>query len=105
MPWLPPPPAPAFPISASPLAGLQHHLVQGHRTELQVFNRKFLTDYSITIDAVTQIQTGPNIRNLNEAENLTLGAASFATIPPSKGGAEGLTARTATQILLELADE
>jgi hypothetical protein len=82
-----------------------HYLVQGKRTELQVFNRKFLTDYSITIDGVTQIQTGPNIRGLNEAENLTLGAASLASIPSAKGGTEGLSPRTATQILLELANE
>jgi len=81
------------------------YFVQGHRVELQVFNRKFLTDYSISIDGVTQLQTGPNIRNLNEAENLTLGAASFVTIPPSKGGAEGLTPRTADSILLELVNE
>jgi outer membrane murein-binding lipoprotein Lpp len=97
-----PPAVPA--ILACPVPGY-HFLVQGKRTELQVFNRKFLTDYSISIDAVTQIQTGPNIRNLNEAENLTLGAVTLASIPPSKGGAEGLTARTATQILLELVDE
>jgi len=82
-----------------------HFLVQGKRAELQVFNRKFLTDYNISINALTQIQTGPNIRNLNEAENLTLGAATLASVPPSKGGAEGLSTRTATQILLELVDE
>jgi len=102
-------PAPAPPIpphgpQTCPFAGY-HYLVQGKRTELQVFNRKFLTDYSISIDGVTQIQTGPNIRNLNEAENLTLGAASFASIPAAKGGTEGLSSRTATQILLELANE
>jgi hypothetical protein len=79
-------------------------LRQGRRTELQVFNRKFLTDYSITIDAVTQIQTGPNIRNLNEAENLTLNPISLVT-PPSKGGTEGLTSRTAEKILFDLIDE
>jgi len=97
-----PPAAPA--ISPCPVSG-HHYLVQGKRTELQVFNRKFLTDFSISIDGVTQIQTGPNIRNLNEAENLTLGAATLASIPGAKGGAEGLSARGATQILLELASE
>jgi hypothetical protein len=104
----PPPPTPlpgGFTLTACPVAGNQYHLVQGQRTELRVFNRKFLTDYSITIDAVTQIQSGPNIRNLNEAENLTLGAASFASIPLTKGGTEVLTPRTATQVLLQLADE
>jgi hypothetical protein len=80
-------------------------LVQGHKMELRVFNRKFLTDYSISIDAVTELQTGPNIRNLNEAENLTLGPASLASIPLSKGGAEGLTPRTADKILFDLIDE
>jgi hypothetical protein len=83
----------------------EDYFIQGHRIELEVVNRRFLTDYSISIDGVTQMQTGPNIRNLNEAENLTLGTATFATIPPSKGGAEGLQARTATQILLQLIDD
>jgi hypothetical protein len=80
------------------------YFVQGHRIELQVLNRKFLSDYSVTIDAVSQIQTGPNIRNLNEAENLTLNPISLVT-PPSKGGAEGLTPRTADKILFDLIDE
>jgi len=88
-----------------PFDGAQDHLVQGQRTEVQIFNRKFWTDYTITIDAVTQIQSGPNIRNLNEAESLTLGPASFASVPPSKGGAEGLTARTTDKILFDLIDE
>jgi hypothetical protein len=44
-------------------------LVQGQRAELRVYNRKFLSDYSITVDAVTTL-TGPQIRNLPEAENL-----------------------------------
>lgn len=78
---------------------------KGHRAELRVFNRKFLTDYSITVDAVTSIEAGPNIRNLNEAENLTFTTPSFVGAPPSKGGAEGLTARGADQILYELLDE
>lgn len=101
---MPPPPSPPPFLPACPVPGV-HFLVQRKRAELQVFNRKFLTDYSISIDAVTAIQTGPNIRNLNEAENLTLGAASLASIPPSKGGAEGLTARSADSILLDLVNE
>jgi hypothetical protein len=88
-----------------PIAVPGNYFVQGHRIELQVLRRKFLADYGISIDGVTQLQSGPNIRNLNEAENLTLGPVSLATIPPSKGGAEGLTARTAATILFELVDE
>ncbi len=81
------------------------YFIQGRRIELDVFNRKFLTDYSISIDGVTELQSGPNIRNLNEAQNLSLGAASFASIPPSKGGVEGLAARTAAEIVMQLIDE
>jgi len=99
----PPSPPPAM-LPTCPVPGI-HFLVQGKRAELQVFNRKFLTDYTISIDAVTEIQTGPNVRNLSEAENLTLGAATLASIPPSKGGAEGLTVRSADSILLDLVDE
>ena len=77
---------------------------QGRRTELEVFNRKFLTAYSITVDAVTQIQTGPNIRNLNEAANLTLNPISLVT-PPTKGGSEGLVPRAPDKILFDLIDE
>src|SRR5579864_2526765 len=80
-------------------------LRQGRRTELRVFNRKFFSDYTVTVDAVTSIQTGPNIRNLSEAENLGFSAPSFVTSPPSKGGAEGLSPRTANTILFELLDE
>src|SRR5207245_1087494 len=64
----------------------------------------FLSDYSITIDAVTTL-TGPKIRNLEEAENLTLGAPSFAGPPPSKGGFETIPQRTAGDILALLMDE
>jgi hypothetical protein len=80
-------------------------LRQGHRTELRVYNRKFLADYSVTIDAVTSIASLPNIRNLNEAEAITFGASTFAGVPPSKGGAEGLVARNTIQVLYELLDE
>jgi hypothetical protein len=80
-------------------------LRQGKRTELRVFNRKFLTDYSITIDAVTSIQTLPEIRNLNEAQNLSLGSATLISPPPTKGGTEGISARSTIQILYQLLDE
>ena len=81
------------------------YFIKGRRIELDVVNRRFLTDYSISIDQVTELQAGPNIRNLNEAENLSLGAASFASIPPAKGGVQGLTARTAADIVMQLIDE
>lgn len=84
--------------------GTARFLRQGRRTELRVFNRRFLTDYTITVDAVTNIQTGPAIRNLNEAENLTLGAPTFAA-PTTKAGTEGLSTRTANSILFQLLDE
>jgi hypothetical protein len=80
------------------------YFIQGHRIELEIVNRKFLTDYSVTVDAVTQVQTGPNIRNLNEAANLTLNPISLVT-PPSKGGSEGLMPRAADKILFDLIDE
>jgi hypothetical protein len=95
----------AKPDAACPDVPLELFLRQGQRTELRVYNRKFLTDYSITVDAVTPIQSLPNIRNLDEAENLTLGPPSLAGPPPAKGGGEGLTIRTAAQILYELLDE
>ena len=78
-------------------------LKQGHRTELRVYNRRFLSDYNITIDNVTTL-TGPQIRNLAEAENLSLGAPSLIP-PPSKGGFETITQRTAGDILALLLDE
>lgn len=81
------------------------YFIQGRRIELEVVNRKFQTDYSISIDGVTELQSGPNIRNLNEAQNLSLGTASFASIPLSKGGVEGLTPRTAAGIVMQLIDE
>jgi len=80
-------------------------LRQGKRTELRVFNRKFLTDYSITIDAVTSLQSLPAIRGLNEAENLSLGSATLIGPPVAKGGAEGLSPRSTAQILYQLLDE
>ena len=95
----------AKPDAACPGVPLELFLRQGQRTELRVYNRKFLSDYSITVDAVTPIQSLPNIRNLDEAENLTLGAPSLAGPPPAKGGVEGLTTRTTAQILYELLDE
>jgi len=78
--------------------------VQGHRAELRVYNRKFLSDYNITIDAVTTL-TGAPIRNLAEAENLTLGAPTFAGPPPSKGGLETINQRSTGDILALLLDE
>ena len=72
-----------MPVDGAPAVGsadclAQHNFLrQGHRTELRVFHRKFLTDYTLTVDGVTQVDSGPRIRNLNEAENLTIGTASW----------------------------
>lgn len=79
-------------------------LRQWDRTELRVFNRKFLATYTITIDNVTSIPTIPAIRNLNEASNLSLGGATLIGPPTAKGGAEGLQPRTTASILFELLD-
>ena len=79
-------------------------LIQGQRAELRVFNRKFFADYSLTVDFVAPITSGPQIRNLSEAESLTLAPGAPAA-PPSKGGAGGLSARTAADILNQLLDE
>jgi hypothetical protein len=81
-----------------------YYFVQGQRIELQVVNRKFFTDYSITIKAVTVLQSGPKIRNLEEAQNLTLGAPSLIP-PPSKGGVEQLRQLNAIDMLNQLIDE
>jgi hypothetical protein len=78
--------------------------VQGHRNELRVFNRKFLSDYTISIDQITTL-TGNGIRNLQEAENLTLSAPSFAAPPPSKGVVQVIGQRSAGDILALLEDE
>jgi hypothetical protein len=93
--------------STCPYPGDNHELFlkQGRRTELRVFNRKFLTEYSITIDAVTTLQTLPAIRNLNEAENLSLGSATLIAPPTAKGGTEGISLRTTAQILYQLLGE
>jgi len=83
---------------------LPFYFVQGQRIELQVMNRKFFTDYSISIEGVTVLQSGPKIRNLEEAENLTLGAPSLIP-PPTKGGVESIKQLNAIDILNELIDE
>jgi hypothetical protein len=79
-------------------------LRQWDRTEMRVFNRKFLATYTITIDNVTSIPTIPAIRNLNEASNLSLGGATLIGPPTAKGGTEGLSQRTTASILFELLD-
>jgi hypothetical protein len=82
-------------------------LVQGTRNELVVVNRKFLTQYSITINNVTKLKTFP-IEGLKEAASLTTPLSSV-TSAVSKGAApKGLSAsgnvsqRTAQQIFSEL---
>ncbi len=91
-----PPQCPAIPIA-------HNFLSQGERTELRVYNRKFFSDYSITVDAVTTL-VGPKIRNLEEAEGLTLGSQSFITPPPAKGGAQPIGTMSLSDTLLRVLD-
>lgn len=95
---------PAAPPVCPPVPIAHNFLSQGERTELRVYNRKFFTDYSITVDFVTTL-VGPKIRNLEEAEGLTLGSQSFITPPPAKGGAQGIPVLTSGDFLLMLLDE
>jgi hypothetical protein len=82
-------------------------LVQGGRNEFVLVNRRFLTEYTISIDGVTTLQNFP-IEDLNEAASLTT-ALQAATSAVSKGAAPkglstsgNLSQRTAQQILSEL---
>src|SRR5581483_7121007 len=93
---------PSLPSCSDPKLPLLY-LKQGDRSELRVYNRRFLSDYSITIDNVTTL-TGPQIRNLAEAENLSLGTPSLIP-PPSKGGFAAITQRSAGDVLALLLDE
>jgi hypothetical protein len=79
-------------------------LRQGHRSELRIVNRRFLTDYTISIDGVTQVRTGVQIRNLEEAANLKVPVAPPAA-PVAKGGVEVIRSRSAADILNALTDE
>lgn len=85
-------------------------LVQGGRSQFRVINRKFLSDYSFTIDGSTQVLS-ERIQGLEEASTLTTPLSSGAAAAVSKGAAPKglstsgtLTLRTAQQLLSELTD-
>lgn len=85
-------------------------LTQGKRMQFRAVNRRFFSDYTITIDGVTQLKQIP-IQDLEEAANLQTPAQSAAG-PAAKGVApKGLAAsgllqlRTAQDLLAELVDE
>jgi hypothetical protein len=80
-----------------------YYFVYGQRMKLEIVNRKFFTTYSITIDAITELTTG-QIRNLDEAANITLGAPSFIQPPPAKGGFEQMKDVNTSGILNALID-
>ena len=79
-------------------------LRQGSRTELRVVNRRFLTDYTLSIDGVTQVRTGVQIRNLEEASNLKVPVAP-PSAPVAKGGVDVIRPRNTADILNALTDE
>jgi hypothetical protein len=79
-------------------------LRQGYRAEMRVLNRRFLTDYTLTIDGVTRVLSGVQVRNLEEAANLTVPVAP-PVAPVAKGGAEVIRSRSAADILNALIDE
>ena len=103
-PAVPPAPPKFWPPRCPGAPVKRNFLSQGERTELRVYNRKFFSDYSITVDFVTTL-VGPKIRNLEEAEGLTLGSQAFITPPPAKGGAQGIPVLTSGDFLLMLLDE
>jgi hypothetical protein len=79
--------------------------VQGRRSQFLIYNRKFFTEYSITIDAVTSYPSTPMIRGLDEAATLAISPPSLATPPAAKGQIQTVTARSTQAVLLELLDE
>jgi hypothetical protein len=89
---------------------LRLYLTQGKRMQFRVINRRFFSDYTITIDGVTQLKQIP-IQDLEEAANLQVPAPS-AGAPAAKGVAlKGLAVsgllqlRTSQDLLAELVDE
>ena len=85
-------------------------LTQGKRTQFRVVNRKFLSDYTINIDGVTQLKQIP-IEDLEEAANLqtplqNLAAGAAKGVAPKGLATAGLLQlRTAQDFLMELVDE
>lgn len=97
------PPFPAVPTC--PQVPSYRFLVQGRGSQFLIYNRKFFTEYSITIDAVTLYASTPMIRGLNEAATLAISPPSLATPPAAKGQIQTITARSTQTVLLELMDE
>ena len=69
------------------------YLVQGGRTEFLVVNRKFLAEYTISVDGVTTLQD--SIEDLDEAASLTTPLSSTSA-PVSKGAARKVSPPPAT---------
>ena len=97
------PPYPAVP-NCLPVPAYRF-FVQGRGAQFFVYNRKFFTGYSITIDAVTVYNNTPMVRGLDEAATLAISPPSLATSPVAKGQIQTITARSTQAVLLELLDE
>jgi hypothetical protein len=83
-------------------------LSQGRRSQLRVLNRKFLTDYIVTVDASTKLPQF-RIQDLDEAASLTIPLSNATAAPVSKGAAPkgisgALQVRSAQDLLAELAN-
>jgi hypothetical protein len=79
---------------------------QGRPIEFVVINRPFLADYTVTIEGVTQVLTGPLIRSLDSAKDLRPpGAAAVGQTPVAKSGVDAISSRSASDILNLLLDE
>lgn len=59
-------------------------LTQGRRMEFRIVNRKFFSDYTITVDGVTQLKQLA-IQDLEDAANLQTPTAQPAATPSTKG--------------------
>lgn len=79
--------------------------VQGRQSEFRVYNRKFFTDYQLTIDTAIALQSTPMIRGLDEAATLAISPPSLTTTPVAKGNIQTINARLTRDVLLELLDE
>lgn len=97
------PPSPAVP--SCPPVPAYRFFVKGKGSQFLIYNRKFFTGYSITIDAVTLYPSTPMIRGLKEASTLAISPPSLATPPVAKGQIQTITARSTQAVLLELLDE
>ena len=99
LPLPPVPPTPVCPVVSTSF------FVKGRRSEFRIYNRKFFTDYSLTVDVVTSLTGTPMIRGLDEASTLAITPPNLATPPVSKGQIPTLTQRSTKDILSELLNE